>query len=610
MVTLTGIATSRGFVSGPVFLFTAADGELTVPECIVPEDRVQAEIDRYHAARAEARRQIEDIAARLDDAPMANVFANHLAILDDELVVGPIDDTIRREHLNAESAIRRVVGAFRERFSRMNDPYLRERVRDIEDVERRFMRILLGREDTALSAMIEPSVIVADDLSPSEAVTLPRELVLGIATDRGSATSHVALLSRALGIPAVVGLGDVTQRVRPGGTVLLDGTNGTVTVDPDAATAKDFAKLVRRGKDLSALLEGDRQLPGAMKDGTPLRMLANIQPGVPFGSLTAFGAQGVGLYRTEYLWIGADHEPDEEEQFSAYSEAVRSVLPAMGPEARVTFRCLDIGGDKIMRGTKSVEANPFLGNRSVRWLLGHRDDFRKQLRAILRASAFGKVSVMYPMIATLGELRECTAELELAKDELRVKGVEFDADVLRGAMIETPAAALCADQLAREVDFFSVGTNDLVQYAMAADRGNETVAYLSNPSDPAVVRLVDTTCRLARDGGIHVCVCGESAADPVMAVLWVGLGAKELSMGASCIPVVKKVLRAVTSGEARELAAEVLAACATDTAEQLYSRIRGFLLEKVPDFEEMQTFFAEPSDRQCFKAKERVTTCP
>ena len=592
MATLTGIATSRGFVSGPVFLFTAGDGDLTVPEYVVDEGRIESEIERFHAARAETRRQIEEIAARVEDASTAGVFANHLAILDDEVVLSQIDAVIRNERLNAEAAVRQVVGFFHERFRHMNDPYLRERVRDIEDVERRFLRVLLGREETVLSSIKVPSIIVADDLSPSESVSLPREMVLGIATDRGSATSHVALLSRALGVPTVVGLGDVTQRVRPGDNMLLDGSNGTVTINPDAATAADFEKLVKREKELRVLIEEDRQLPGAMKDGSPLRVLANIQPGVPFGQLMAFGAQGVGLYRTEFLWIGSDHEPTEEEQFDAYSEAVRSVLPAMGSDARITFRCLDIGGDKIMRGARITEANPFLGNRSVRWLLGHRDVFRTQLRAILRASAFGKVSVMFPMIATAGELRECNAELDKVRAELEREGVAFDGDILRGAMIETPAAAMCADQLASQVDFFSIGTNDLVQYTMAADRGNETVAYLSHPSDPAVVRLVDATCRFAREGGVRVCVCGESAADPVMAVLWVGLGADELSMGASCIPVVKKVLRAVTREEARSLAAEVLAACATEPAMDIYGRCRDFLLAKVPDFEELRKFFA------------------
>ncbi len=592
MVTLTGIATSRGLVSGPVFLHSAVDGELAVTECIVPEAHVQEEVDRFRAARVEARRQIEDIASRLEGCSTASVFDNHLAILDDEVVGEQIVDTIRKQRLNAEAAIRQVVGGFRERFKRMNDPYLRERVRDIEDVERRFLRILLGREETAFSSISEPVVIVADDLSPSETVSLPRELVLGIATDRGSATSHVALLSRALGIPAVVGLGDVTQRVRPGDKVLLDGSNGTITVNPDAATTKDFVRLVRREKELRVMLDEDRQLPGAMKDGTPLRIVANIQPGMPLGSLSAFGAQGVGLYRTEYLWIGAGREPTEEEQFAAYSEAVRSVVSTMGPQARITFRCLDIGGDKLMRGAKTIEPNPFLGNRSIRWLLGHKDDFRTQLRAILRASALGKTAVMFPMIATVGELRACNAELDSVRKELEAEGAEFDADILRGAMVETPAAALCADQLSKEVDFFSIGTNDLVQYTMAADRGNEQVAYLSHPSDPAVVRLVDMTCRMAQKGGIYTCVCGESAADPVMALLWIGLGAQELSMAASCIPVVKKVLRSVTYAEARTLAAEVLASCATSTAEEIYGRCRDFLLSKVPDFEALLNFFA------------------
>ena len=592
MATLTGLATSRGFAAGPVFLHTTGGGELAVAEREISAADVSAELERFTAAIKEARRQLEALAARLDGQSAANVFSNHLVILEDPIIIAQVEDVVRKEHLNVEAAIRRVVERFRTRFGQMDDPYLRERIRDIEDIERRMLRILLGREETVFASITTPVIIVADDLAPSETMALSRDLVLGIATDHGSATSHVALLSRALGIPAVVGLGDVTQRVRPGDRVLLDGSNGTVTINPDAATTADFNRLMHREKELMALLEEDRQLPGAMKDGTPLKIVANTQPGVPFGTLAAFGAQGVGLYRTEYLWLGADHEPTEEEQFAAYSEAVKAVLPALGPEARVTFRCLDLGGDKLMRGVKTNEANPFLGNRSIRWLLGHRDTFRAQLRAILRASAFGKAAVLFPMIATHTELRQCNVELGKAMDELRAKGIAFDEHIMRGAMVETPAAAICADQLAGEVDFFSVGTNDLVQYTLAADRGNEQVAYLSHPSDPAVVRLMETTCRLSKAGGIYTCVCGESAADPVMAVLWVGLGVKVLSMAPSCIPAVKKVLRTVTLQEAQTLAAEVLAACSTESAEEIYARCRSFLLDRLPDFESLRAFFA------------------
>ena len=592
MATLTGLATSRGFAAGPVFLHTTGGGELAVAEREIAAADVPAELERFTAAIAEARRQLEALAARLDGQSAANVFSNHLIILEDPIIIAQVEDVVRKDHLNVEAAIRRVVERFRTRFGQMDDPYLRERIRDIEDIERRMLRILLGREETVFASITTPVVIVADDLAPSETMALSRDLVLGIATDHGSATSHVALLSRALGIPAVVGLGNVTQRVRPGDRVLLDGSNGTITIYPDAATTADFNRLMHREKELMALLEEDRQLPGAMKDGTPLKIVANTQPGVPFGTLAAFGAQGVGLYRTEYLWLGSDHEPSEEEQFAAYSEAVKAVLPALGPEARVTFRCLDLGGDKLMRGVKANEANPFLGNRSIRWLLGHRDTFRAQLRAILRASAFGKAAVLFPMIATHTELRQCNVELGKAMDELRAKGIAFDEHIMRGAMVETPAAAICADQLAGEVDFFSVGTNDLVQYTLAADRGNEQVAYLSHPSDPAVVRLMETTCRRSRAGGIYPCVCGESAADPVMAVLWVGLGVKVLSMAPSCIPAVKKVLRTVTLQEAQTLAAEVLAACSTESAEEIYARCRSFLLDRLPDFESLRAFFA------------------
>jgi len=450
-------------------------------------------------------------------------------------------------------------------------------------VERRVLRPLMGGEETTLTQISRPSVIVADDLTPSETVMMPRNLVLGIATDRGSSTSHVALLARALGIPAVVGLGDATRVVRAGDRVLLDGAKGLFMARPSAAAADVFQRHAERGRALERALAETRNDPGVMKDGTPLKLVANLQPGVPFESLAEFGARGVGLYRTEYLWLEGDREPDEETQFVAYSLAVKAALPTMGPEARITFRCLDLGGDKLMRGMKSAEANPFLGYRSIRWLLGHRDSFRTQLRAILRASAFGKAAVMFPMIATLSELREANAELANAMEELRREGVPFDSEIMRGAMIETPAAALVADQLADEVDFFSIGTNDLVQYTLAADRGNERVAYLSKASDPAVVRLVDLVCKSASAKGIYACICGEAASDPVLAPLWAGLGVKVLSMSASCIPVVKAALRSVTIDEARAFAQEILALCATLTADEISERCRRFVVDKAPE---------------------------
>jgi phosphotransferase system enzyme I (PtsI) len=327
-----------------------------------------------------------------------------------------------------------------------------------------------------------------------------------------------------------------------------------------------------------------------MKDGTKISLCANVQPGVPFGSLTAFGANGIGLYRSEYLWLGRDDEPSEEVQFEAYSEAVRAVR-TMGDSSRVTFRVLDLGGDKLRRGEASVEDNPFLGNRSIRYLLSHLDVFRTQLRAILRASAFGNCAIMYPMVSTLKELRDANYELRQIMADLKRENIPFDEEIPIGVMIEVPAAALCAKQFASEVDFFSVGTNDLIQYTMAADRGNTSVSHLYQPVHPAVLMLMDMTIKAAKEANIPVCVCGETASDPVLGVLWVGMGVNELSMSASYIPVLKKTLRELSMDDAKTLVDEVRSLMMTKSPAAIYAYCREYLLKKVPQLEEIQTFF-------------------
>ena len=433
-------------------------------------------------------------------------------------------------------------------------------------------------------------VVVADDLTPSETVTFPRELILGFATNRGSTTSHVALLARALGIPAVVGLGDITSRVQAGDFVQLDGSTGIVTVNPDAQMRAAFDRHAKCEQDLLARIERDSaSAKGAAAPA--VRLCANVQPGVSLADLASYGAQGIGLYRSEYLWLGGEANAGEAEQTAAYSEAARTAAK-LGAGARVVIRALDLGGDKLQRGRLALESNPFLGNRSIRYLLTHRDVFHVQLRAVLRASACGPSAVMYPMIATLEELREANAELARAMESLRAEGVPFDAKIPRGMMVEVPSAALNADAFAKECDFFSIGTNDLVQYTMAADRANERVSYLYQPANPAVIRLVDMTVRAARAAGIPVAICGESASDPVLGVLWAGLGVTELSMSAGYIPLVRKVLQAVSAEDAKELASRVLGYGPFRAASEVYAACRAFVLAKVPELEEMQSLFA------------------
>lgn len=592
MATLSGIATSRGFAAGTVFLFRSEDF-ITVPEFEIPQERVLSELARYHSAREETKRRISQLLERLrsqSGGAEHNIFENHLLFLDDVTMIAGVERRIRADRLNAEAAIRRTVGEFRAVFRQMKDPYLRERVRDVDDMEKRILSVLLKHENPAFAQISSPVVLVADDLTPSEAVALPRDLVLGFATDRGSSSSHVALLARAMGIPAVVGLGDVTSRVKPGDRVLLDGSAGTVTIHPDEESCRAFEGLMRRERELRALLSDGVSAVGRLKDGSSVALEANVQPGVPLGGLAAFGAHGIGLYRSEYLWLESDHSPSEDEQFAVYSEAAAAVA-AIGGGARVVFRVLDLGGDKLPNGRKSKEANPFLGNRSLRWLLSHREDFHVQLRAILRASAVGPSSIMYPMVSVAEELREANAALRRAKDSLRAEGAAFDDSIPCGCMIEVPAAALNADRLAQEVDFFSIGTNDLIQYTMAADRGNECVSYLYQPTNPSVLRLVDMTVQAGRRAGVPVAVCGETASDPVLGALWVAFGVSSLSMSPNYVPVLGKVLSALTRADLDAMRSGVVEMMNSGSAAEIMEFCRDFLLARVPRLGEIQAFF-------------------
>lgn len=595
-VTLAGSAASRGFAAGNVYLHVS-DENFATPEYLLPPEKALEETARYHAARMEARRQISDIADKMrarGNASEADIFSNHLLILEDASIVTAIEKFIREDHLNAEAALRRAVGRFRDVFSRMDDPYLRERVRDIDDIERRCLRILLGREETGFARISSPVIIVADDLTPSETVSLPREFVLGFATDRGSSTSHVALLARSLGIPAVVGLGNVTSRVKAGDFILLDGVAGSLTVSPDDATRADFEERARADRERLAVVADGANAPVVLADGAAgvrVKLTANVQPGIPLNTLEPFAPEGIGLYRTEYLWLSSRADPGEEEQYRAYAEAV-AALASMEPGSHIVFRTLDIGGDKVRPGAKSDESNPFLGQRSIRWSLAHRDDFRAQLRAILRASALGPAAVMYPLVTDVRELREANRELAETMRELEAKGVAFDRRIRRGVMVETPAAALASRALARECDFFSIGTNDLVQYTMAADRGNERVGHLYQPTHPSVLRLVEETLAGAASTGIPVAVCGATASDPVLAALWIGMGVTGLSVGAGCIPALRKALRPLSFADVRALAEDVRAMRDTATSDEIYAFCRDRLTARVPDLAELQSFCA------------------
>lgn len=588
---LSGLSAARGFAVGQVFVFRG-DGDLPIPEYVVEAGREGDEILRLKRAIFEAKRDLEGILSALrarSGHGEEKVFEAHLMLLEDPELLKEIDKSILNSRLNAEAAVRRAIDRARSIFSRMNDSYFRERVRDLDDVEKRLLKALLGSAASPLAELKRPSIIVADDLTPSETVQMPRELVLGFATNGGSVTSHVSLLARAMGVPAVAGLSNITSLVMPGETVLLNGTGGTITIAPSAADIRDFRDLIERQKELSEeAVSGARA--GTLKDGGRILLYANHHPGAPFEDIRELGARGVGLYRSEYLWLNKEGEPTEEEQYADYRKLAEDVH-ALSETATAAIRVLDIGGDKIVRSisqrgdTQKRESNPFLGNRSIRYLLSNPDVFRSQMRAILRASAHGKVRIIYPMISCIEELRAAEAMLKKVQTELKAEGLPFDDKIPIGAMIEVPAAAIIAKAVAKHVDFFSLGTNDLIQYVMAADRVNDAVAHLYQPTHPAVLSLIRHVLDAAKEANIPVSVCGESAADPIVGTLWAAMGASVLSMSPTYIPVMSKLFSKLSRADLDEYRRVVEEVGADATADEILTVCKQWMRSKVPDFD-------------------------
>ena len=535
-----GLAASGGLVFAPVVRF---DGKKIreAPKYEVAPENGNAEIARFYTALDRSRRQLTELAKTTEthaSSTEAGIFDSHLMILMDTFFIDKVVKTIRNAHVNAEWAAHEAFEEMIALMQQMDDAYMRERVADLYDVRNRVIGNLMGKEgQRAVPQIDRPSIVVADNVSPSDAVSLPRRYIRGLATEQGSLTSHVTILARALGVPAVVGIGQSLDAVRVGDEVALDGFHGLLWHLP---TEEVKASLLANTAAQRTAQEHRRSLadrPAITPDGIHVTLLANADHSVGFEGIGEHGAQGIGLYRTEYLWIGLGREPTEEEQFRAYSE----VICACNGKP-VTLRVLDIGGDKMVGRSHVNEANPFLGNRSVRYLLNNRAVFRRQVRAILRAAVMGHCEMMYPMVTTLEELRECRAFVRECKQELTAEGIPFRQDVPEGVMIEVPAAALQAEKLARECDFFSLGTNDLVQYTFAVDRGNESIAHLYQPLHPVILGLVKQVVTAARRHDRPVCVCGEMASDPMAALLLIGLGIRRLSMSANLIPRIKELI--------------------------------------------------------------------
>lgn len=521
---------------------------------ILPTE-VDAEIASFLAAVDKARIQLHEVKVHAADQHAEHLYIidTHLLILDDQLLLNDTIDLIRTELLNAEGALGRTLRRLRAVFESIGDEYLRERRSDIDSIGDRLMRNLLGEVRESLERLAGQVVVVAHDLSPADTMQLDRGKVVGFVTDVGGRTSHTSILARSLGIPAVVGLENVTTQVASGEPMIIDGTTGTVILNPSPPTFREYLARKQHYEYLEKELLAYRTLPAVTLDGHRVALRGNVERADDIVSARAQGVEGIGLYRTEFLFMAANLPPGEEEQYLAYRTAVETMAPYP-----VTIRTLDVGGDKFVPELNLVdEANPVMGLRAVRFSLKEGALFRTQLRAILRAAAHGQIRVMFPMISGVAEIRACRHLVEKYRQELDDEGVAT-GDVALGIMVETPAAVLVADLMAREVDFFSVGTNDLIQYCLAIDRGNEHVAYLYEPLHPAVLRALQKVCEAARATGIEVSICGEMAGEQLYALVLIGLGFSELSMNPVAIPRVKRLMRAVNLAEARQLVGKLL----------------------------------------------------
>lgn len=555
-IRLVGVAAAPGVACGSAFVFLQDD--IDVPCYPVDPSARSGELRRFEEAMAVTREQIaklrNEVSSRLGDSEAA-IFDAHLLVLEDPALMQDTLKELDRSGYNIEHCFNTVAKRYVDFFSALDDDYLKERVADIRDVTVRILHNLLGLGRRTLSEITERRVVISEDLTPSDTASMEAGNVLAIATDGGNRTSHAVIMARSLRVPAVVALQRATAEIKHDDVVLVDGFEGVVYLNPSRETLGRYGQLqLERGQFEEAVSEEiDRE--DVTDDGATFTLCSNVGGPEDIADVKRFYGRGVGLYRSESLFLKEAKFPPEEEQFQAYRKVVESLSPGT-----VVIRTLDIGGDKQMPSQAAEgEENPFMGFRAIRFCLGHPDIFKVQLRAILRASAFGKAAIMFPMIASLSELRQARAILEEVRDELDKAGVAYDRDIKVGVMIEIPSAALWADALARHCDFFSIGTNDLVQYLLAVDRGNERIAHLYNPCHPVVPRVIRDVVEAAHRNGIPVGVCGEMAGDPLYAPLLLGLGVDSLSMTSASIPMVRYLLRHSGQAEIRALAGAVLA---------------------------------------------------
>lgn len=550
-VVLEGIAASPGVAHGTAFVYLQK--KLDVP-CYEITGGVEAEVARFDQAILETRAEISEIQKKIADSlgeGEARIFDAHLLVLEDSALIEEVITELNSSHKNIEFCYNKVAQRYISFFNSMEDEYLRERVADIKDVARRLLHNLTGQQKAGLGQLAENSIIVSEDITPSETADLDRSKLLGFITDAGGKTSHSVIMARSLRIPAVVGLHDATKQLETGDDIIIDGHSGLVIINPTEDRLYQYGKLVRERRKLDEIFASVVSEPGTTVDGKQLALMANVESAEEMGQVTDMNADGIGLFRTEGIFLRHHGYPPESVQYEEYKAAAE----AAGANP-VIIRTLDVGGDKTI--DDGVDDDSFMGFRAIRFCLEHVDIFKTQLRAILRASAHGNVKLMYPMISGLGELRRANQILEEVKTELREQEYVFNEAIEVGAMVEVPSAAVIVDLLARETDFLSIGTNDLIQYLIAVDRLNDRVAHLYEPTHPAVLRTLKAIIEGANRHGTAVSVCGEIAGDPVFASVLLGMGADSLSLAPVLLPEVKYFVRKMNSGDAERLVGELL----------------------------------------------------
>jgi len=578
-ITIQGISASPGITIG--LALCVGKQEHQTRRRTIAKKLIEAEISRMQEAVDKTKVEINHVRQLIADKmgeKHAYIFDSHLLMLEDQMLIGETISIIRNERINAEFALGMVLSQLNNIFQSMEDEYLRERGADIRDIGRRLMKHLVetDEEDVTLSNLRKEAIIITHDLTPSDTAQMVKSKVLGFVTDIGGPTSHTAIMARSLEIPAVVGLKDITRRVQNGDELIIDGQQGLVIINPDEATKERYRVISKRLEQIDRDLEHLRELPAETRDGHLIEIAANIEFPSEVGSALEHGARGVGLYRTEFLYLNRDNMPSEEEQFVAYQKVAEATAPYP-----VIIRTLDLGGDKLVSYFDiGEEVNPFLGLRAIRLCLKHPEIFKVQLRAILRASVYGNLKIMFPMISGAEEMKQARSVLEEVQEELRQASIAFDEEIEVGAMIEIPSAALTADILAHVCDFFSLGTNDLIQYTLAVERANENIAYLYDPLHLANLRIIKQVIEAAHSHGIWVGMCGEMAGNPLFALLLLGMGLDELSMSAVSIPEMKKIIRAITLKDARATAHKALQMTSSaEIAEMTREKIANLIVE-------------------------------